>query len=109
MKLPIEKHEDDRRTLIEWVKDFPIRTCKVLVMKKDGELGNHYHRRKVDIFYLLRGSGEYKIGKDDWQEFNEGDCLMAEIFKPHSFKLKKDSILLEASSKSFDPKDEIKL
>ena len=109
MKLETTKHEDDRRILTEWIKDFPIRTCKVLVMKKDGELGNHYHTRKVDTFFLLKGSGEYKIGKDDWQEFNEGDCLMAEMFKPHSFKLKKDSILLEASSKPFDPDDEHKI
>jgi mannose-6-phosphate isomerase-like protein (cupin superfamily) len=109
MKLPIVKHEDNRRTLIEWVKDFPIRTCKVLIVKEDSVLGAHYHNNKVDTFYLLKGSGEYKMGSDEWQELKEEDCVRAELKVPHSFKLKAGSILLEASTTPYDKEDEIPL
>jgi len=107
MKLPITKHEDNRRILVEWVKDFPIRTCKVLTVKEDSVLGSHYHNNKIDTFYLLKGSGEYEIGDDGWKELKEGDCVRADIKIPHSFKLKAGSILLEASTTPYDKKDEI--
>jgi len=109
MKIPIVKHEDNRRTLIEWVKDFPIRTCKVLIVKEDCLLGAHYHNKKIDTFYLLKGSGKYKIGNGKWTKLIEEDCLMADLNVPHSFKLKSGSILLEASTTPYDKEDEISI
>ena len=106
MRLPIAKHEDERRSLVEWVKDSPVRSCKVLTVKQDAVLGAHYHNNKVDTFYLLKGSGEYKLGEEGWEKIVEGDCIRAEAGVPHSFKLKAGSILLEASSSPFDPSDE---
>ncbi len=110
MKIPIIKHEDSRRILIEWVSNFPIKTCKVLLVKENCELGNHYHRNKIDNFYLLKGGGEYKIGKNEkWKKLKVGDCLRANKLIPHSFKLKAGSVLLEASSTPYDKKDEIQI
>lgn len=107
MKNQISKHEDNRRILVEWIKDFPIRTCKVLIIKEDCILGSHYHNKKIDTFYLLKGVGEYKIGDNEWTELKEEDCLRAELGVPHSFKLKSGSILLEASTTPYDKEDEI--
>lgn len=106
MKHPVHKHEDNRRTLIEWIANSPITTCKVLIVKEDCELGNHYHLKKEDTFYLLKGSGTYRIGETEG-ELKEGDCLKANIHIPHTFTLKAGSILLEASSTPYDKEDEI--
>ena len=108
MNLPTHKHEDNRRTLTEWIADFPIRCCKVVEMKEDGVLGNHYHKNKQDFFYLLKGTGYYWIGGNGGT-INEGDCLTALPIEPHSFELKAGSILLEASTTPYDKEDEISL
>lgn len=106
MNLPITKHEDHRRILTEWIADYPIRCCKVIEMKEDGEVGNHYHNEKVDTFYLLKGAGSYIIG-DQYDFIREGDCLRAEKGETHMFFLMKGSILLEASSTPYNKEDEI--
>lgn len=108
MSLPINRHEDNRRSLFEWVTDFPITTCKVIVMKEDGVLGNHYHNKKQDFFFLLKGSGHYKIG-ETIGEMTEYICLTAPPTIPHSFSLKAGSILLEASTTPYNKEDEIQI
>lgn len=108
MKLQVNKHEDDRRVLTEWIADQPIRCCKVLIMKEDGRVGQHYHNNKVDTFYLLEGRGEYKIGDEEGQ-LVKGGCYRAEKGIPHTFYLRKGSILLEASSTPYDKTDEISI
>lgn len=105
--LRVTKHEDDRRILVEWVKDFPFRTCKAILVKKDSTLGGHLHREKDEVFYLLRGSGQVKLDNEE-SPLHEGDIVFAGRGIKHTFKLVKDSILLEAGSKSFDPKDDYK-
>lgn len=106
--LPIHKHEDKRRILIEWIADFPITTCKVIVMKEDGILGKHYHNKKQDFFFLLKGRGRYTIG-DESRDFIQNDCLTALPTIPHTFFLMKDSILLEASTTPYNKEDEISI
>jgi mannose-6-phosphate isomerase-like protein (cupin superfamily) len=108
MKLKPIKHEDDRRVLIEWIDDFPIRNSKILILKRYCELGNHYHNEKIDTFFLLKGSGSYKIG-DEYGMIKEGDCFRADVKQSHTFKLKKGSILLEASTTPFNKEDEISI
>lgn len=106
MKLKVNRHEDDRRILTEWVSDSPIRTCKVLEVKEDCELGNHFHRNKTDHFHLLRGGGSCRIG-DVECTLTEGGTYVAEKGVPHVFRLWKGSILLESSSTPYDKEDEI--
>lgn len=106
MKIKVFRHEDKRRVLTEWIGDFPIRNCKILEVKEDCVLGEHYHNKKIDTFYLLRGSGTYYIGKRSGK-LKEGDCLRADLGVPHAFRLTKGSILLEASTTPYDKSDEI--
>lgn len=103
--LPVHKHDDDRRTLTEWVKDFPLRTCKVLEVKQDSRLGDHYHKEKDEIFYLLKGHGFVTLG-DKTDELRQGDIVFAHRGTKHTFELKKGSILLEAGTKPFDKSDD---
>jgi len=106
--LPVTKHEDERRVLIEYVSGLPIKTCKVLMVKQDTVLGNHYHKKKDEVFYLLKGYGVVYLGENEMHPFNEGDIVYAPKGVKHTFKLNKDSILLEAGTNEFDPKDDYK-
>lgn len=106
MNLPVIKHEDERRILIEWISDFHIRNCKALIVKEDCELGNHYHKNKVDTFLFLKGAGTFRIGNHSG-DLIEGNCYRAGLGVPHTFHLKSGSILLEASTTPYDKEDEI--
>ena len=108
MNLPIHRHEDNRRMLFEWIGDYPITTCKAIIMKEDGVLGNHYHNIKRDFFFLLKGEGHYKIG-DTVGQLKEYDCLTAPPTVPHTFSLKAGSILLEASTTPYNKEDELQI
>src|SRR3990167_2349136 len=106
----METHEDERRTLIEWIKDEPFRSAKVVIAKKEAELGNHYHRNKDETFLLLKGVAKrVKIG--DVEELNvEGPKKWIVLRNsPHTFVLERGAILLGVGSKPFDPKDEISI
>ena len=105
--LPVTTHEDERRTLIEWVKDFPVRSCKVVITKSPQSIGNHYHKNKDEIFYLLKGSGEF-TQDGETSSLNEGDVVYVPAGSEHSFKLSEGAILLGAATKPFDENDEHK-
>ncbi len=98
-------HEDDRRLLCEWIPDIPVRTCKAFFIKEDCRLGDHYHRETTDIFFLLKGSGTYILDGIE-KEFKEGQCIKVLPKVMHTLKLKKYSILLEASTLPYDKSDE---
>lgn len=105
--LPVERHEDSRRTLIEWVKDFPLRSCKVVIAKTGQKLGEHHHNEKDEIFYLLRGNGIFtQDGKSE--DFKEGDVVYVPKGSRHAFSLSEGAIMLGAATKPFNEHDEIK-
>lgn len=108
MKIQTYKHDDDRRLLVEYIHDMPIRNSKVLFIKKDSVLGNHYHKLKNDVFFLLKGSGTYTFDGLT-NDFKEGDCLSVTVGVRHSFNLKAGSILLEASSLPYVKGDEYEI
>jgi mannose-6-phosphate isomerase-like protein (cupin superfamily) len=98
------KHEDDRRILIEWVRDYPVRFCKAIIIKSGNEIGNHYHLEKEEIFYLLKGNGTVTLDGHT-RDFKEGDCIFIPKAQNHSFNLKRGSIILGAATKPYNPKD----
>jgi len=107
MKLPTTKHEDYRRSLVEFISDFPIRTAKVMYIKDEAVLGSHYHKLKDDIFYLIKGSGTAIINNRA-EDFRAGECIHVKAGIKHAFTLHKGSILLEASTTPYDKSDEYK-
>ena len=100
------KHEDERRTLVEVIEDLPIRAVKVLTAKEGCVVGDHYHTKKMEWFYLVSGSGTFEIGKE------KGDLKTNELYACppqviHTFWLTEGSVLLGLASEPFDPNDEI--
>lgn len=111
MNYPTTRHEDHRRKLVEWVKDFPIKSIKTIHVKQKIGLGNHYHLNKDEIFYLVKGKGTYTLtAKDSYrrQWIYEGDCIFVPRGTIHTFLLYPDSILLEAATEPYEPSDEIR-
>lgn len=111
MNLPTIRHEDKRRLLIEYVKDIPVKNLKVLYVKEKLPLGNHYHLKKDEIFYLLKGKGTVVLTTDKTysrQWMFEGECILVPRGTIHTFTLYPGSILLEAATEPYDPVDEIR-
>lgn len=100
----MKTHEDERRKLIDWSDDLPIKTCKIILMKEDCVLGNHYHKIKTERFMLLSGEGQIR----------RQDEVSMELFKPypvppgtwHSFFFKKGSILACLIDKPYSSDDD---
>jgi mannose-6-phosphate isomerase-like protein (cupin superfamily) len=111
MNLKTTKHEDNRRTLIEWVNDLPIKCIKTIYVKDNSPLGCHYHNHKDEVFYLVKGKGVVTLTYPDKQERDwmfEEDCIFVPRGVIHTFVLEAGSILLEAATEVYKPEDEIR-
>lgn len=114
MKLQTYRHDDRRRTLIEWVKDISIRCIKTIEVKEKLPLGKHYHENKDEVFYIQKGKGimYLKSAHDSQAKLSrewvfEGDCIYVPRGTIHVFELFPGSILLEAATEPYNEKDEI--
>ena len=102
------KNEDERRILYEWIQDTPFRTSKVVIAKSKQAVGNHYHKKKDEIFFLVQGKAN-RVMIGNTEEF---DITAPKIFECprgtyHMFELEEGSILLGVATKKFDKDDEI--
>ena len=103
------QHEDERRVLIEWIEDLPMRSAKVVIAKTDEAVGDHHHNKKDEVFFLLSGKAK-RVVIGDKQEFDVPAPRKWYVPRRmhHIFELEKNSILLSASTEKFDPDDEIR-
>jgi len=109
--MKINKHEDARRILHEWVDGDCVKSVKTIYVKGKVSLGNHYHLNKDEYFYMARGKANYvltgdKFYKRGWIFEGEGIKVTKGII--HTFIVYPDSILLEAATEVYNPIDEIR-
>lgn len=100
---------DSRRMLIEWIENEPFCSSKVVFVKTDEPIGDHYHLKKNEKFMLLSGRAKRVVLGD--AEFT--DIKAPHVFEVpkgtyHSFELDPDSVLLGVADQPHDPEDEIK-
>lgn len=102
-------HEDERRLLVEWVADAPFRSAKAIVAKSGNVIGDHYHNRKDEVFFLLAGRAK-RVVVGDRQEFDVAAPRKWRVPKKvyHVFELEPGAVLLGAATEKFDPADEIR-
>lgn len=99
-------HEDDRRALIEVINgNFTARQIKILRIKSDGTLGNHYHPYR-QFFYMLEGSAAYTfadIHTDERcdMELKQGDCIIIDKEIAHRALHKKGNTMVEGNEESY--------
>ncbi len=111
MTLPVTIHDDRRRTLVEWINDFPVKCVKTIYVKEKSDLGNHWHAKKDEVFFVAKGKGLCILTTDisqtrEW--LYEGDCVFVGRGTIHTFTMYPDSILLEAATEPYEPSDEIR-
>lgn len=103
---------DERRDLYEFnFRDSSLK--RVHVHNAPNPLGQHYHQKKVGVFYFLEGGGIIKtalvnqngeiVGMIRRFEVGPGDVIKIPPYHTHRFDLKPDTIYLDFSSTPFDP------
>lgn len=103
----IYKNENNKRTLIEWVQNTSFCSAKAIIAKSEEPIGKHYHKKKNEIFLLLKGKAKKAvIGKTEQKNVKAPHLWICPKGTYHSFQLKKKSILLGVADKPFDSEDE---
>lgn len=111
MNHKVNKHEDHRRRLDEWIDNIPVKSVKTIYVREKAALGNHYHDKKDEIFYVAKGKGNYVLTTSKSYQRGwlfEGEALFVKRGTIHTFTMWPDSILLEAATEPYDPLDEIR-
>ena len=109
-------HEDNRRAIYEVNgSDFSVQYFKINSEPVLKGLGNHYHRKKSEVFTILSGGGlvllqdvnndGQPVGEVRVQELNPRDVVTIPSFVVHTFHLRPDSEMHCYSTKPFDPND----
>ena len=113
MLIPVTRHEDNRRILIEYNHEIPFKRNKVMEIKEKSILGNHYHLENDSMFYILRGKARYTLksirpnAEETFGWLYEGECLYVPREFIHTFEVWPQTIMLESASEPFNPNDEI--
>jgi mannose-6-phosphate isomerase-like protein (cupin superfamily) len=100
--------EDHRRKLSEMGEGGNWKVCKVLEVKEDCRVGDHYHKRKDEMFLLIEGSGTFIIS-DEWSMHTAPFSVFVPRGTYHAFILKKGSVLIGLATELHDPIDDYKL
>ncbi|MBI2632398.1 cupin domain-containing protein [Candidatus Pacearchaeota archaeon] len=103
-------HEDERRALIEAFNgDFTAKQLKILKIKKDSVLGNHYHPYR-QFFYFLKGEAEYTFlnintGEKENIHAKEGDFIIIDPFIAHKALQKEGNVMVEGNEQKYTSPD----
>jgi len=95
-------HEDQRRRL----HSFP--EAKLLEIKEDCVIGDHYHKIKTEKFILCEGEAELIIRDGQTTDMKIGKIYTVLTNQHHTFKVKAGSVLVGLNSMPYDPKDDYK-
>jgi hypothetical protein len=95
-------HEDDRRRL----HSFP--EAKLLEIKQDCIIGEHYHKIKTEKFILCEGQADLIIKGMATQSMEIGKIYTVLPEQHHTFEVKAGSVLVGLNSTTYDPKDDYK-
>ena len=80
----------------------------VLKIKKGKAFGGHYHKKKHEVFYIIKGKILLQIlrgKKGKVEKLSEGDCFLVEPYDLHYLTAREDSILVEVLSQPFSEED----
>ena len=99
-------HEDNRRALIEVFNgEFTAKQLKILHIRSDAVLGNHYHPYR-QFFYMLRGNADYnfvniKTGERQNINVKEGDMIIIDKNIAHKALQKAGNIMVEGNEEKY--------
>lgn len=105
----IFRHEDERRVLIEWIRNSNFVSSKIVIAKSEIPIGDHYHSKKDEVFLLISGKAK-RVVMDNHTQTNIEAPYKWNVPRNtyHLFELEKGSILIGVADQPFDPEDELK-
>ena len=95
-------HEDNRRALTELFNgQFTAKQIKMLKIKEDSVLGNHYHPYR-QFFYLMKGEADYTFvniatGERTDMKVLEGDMIIIDKNIAHKALQKAGNVMIEGN------------
>lgn len=95
------KHEDERRTLTQLLTR-DIKQVNFYQAKKGAILGNHYHKKTEEYFYLISG----KIYYNEERILEAGDLFVVYPQENHQLECCTDVRLMSFLSKAYSKEDE---
>jgi dTDP-4-dehydrorhamnose 3,5-epimerase-like enzyme len=108
--VPTFQRRDGRGLFVEAVNGGPWETLIVGTMKRGAELGHHYHKQTVVLFWLTKGRAEVAIvhvetGEQERLELDalQGVRLLAN--ESHVIRFLEDSEFVMLKSLRYDPDD----
>lgn len=104
-------HEDERRTIYDWYSAElgVMKSMKVVEVLDTLPIGDHYHKNKIEIFFLIQGEFlELHLGKKVWYSVPAPYKLTIPKGVYHKFICTPGTIIFGAATELFDPNDEIK-
>jgi len=99
-------HEDNRRALIEIFNgQFTAKQVKMLKIKEDSVLGNHYHPYR-QFFYMLKGNADYsfvdiKTKEGHSMNVEEGDMIIIDREIAHKAFQKAGNVMIEGNEERY--------
>ena len=99
-------HEDNRRVLTEIFNgQFIAKQVKMLKIKEDSILGNHYHPYR-QFFYLMKGEADYTFFNMSTEErldikVKEGDMIIIDREIAHKAFQKAGNVMFEGNEERY--------
>jgi dTDP-4-dehydrorhamnose 3,5-epimerase-like enzyme len=114
-KLPVsEKHLEERRIVdsrgevAQVVNGGAFRHLMLLETRRGAVRGNHYHKKKDEWFYVVKGSARLVLrdaesGEKSEEELRAGDKINVKPGVAHALVALEDSLIIEFSPHVFNP------
>lgn len=101
------KHEDNRRIIYDW-SNGNWKSLKVVYVKDEIAIGDHFHSEKEECFFLAVGEFlELQLGDDIKKNILAPYYFTVEKNQYHKFICRSGSIIFGGASELFNPNDEI--
>ena len=99
----------DKRGVLLQLSTGDWKQCNILKIKKGYVFGNHYHRIKTELFYVLKGKIHLTIKKKSYKTYTricaDNDCFLVEPYENHILEAKEDTVLVELLSHPYSKED----
>lgn len=100
------EHIDGRRVLYDWAEG-EFKSSKAVLFKTTTEIGNHYHLKKDEEFFLMLGRIlEYQVGDVKGGEQVAPFHIVAKRGEYHRFLCEAGTILLSVATELYNTNDD---
>jgi mannose-6-phosphate isomerase-like protein (cupin superfamily) len=98
---------DERGKLIQLISG-DWKQANLIEIKRGHKFGGHYHKKKNEFFYVLKGHVMVMVSKDDITQsvfVTEGGCFLIEPYDKHTFEAIEDTLIIELLSHKYSEED----